>query len=32
MPFSVTIPNVKQSSEQIQIAVQFTGENYSYLK
>jgi hypothetical protein len=30
-PFSVTIPNVKQTSEQIQIEVEFTGERYSYL-
>jgi hypothetical protein len=32
MPFSVTIPNVKQTSDSIQIAVWFAGERYSYLK
>ena len=31
-PFHVNIPNVKQSSDQIQIAVSFTGERYQYLK
>lgn len=29
--FSVTIPNVKQTSDNIQIAVSFSGERYSYL-
>jgi hypothetical protein len=32
VPFSVTIPNVKQTSDSIQIAVSFSGERYSYLK
>jgi hypothetical protein len=31
-PFSVTIPNVKQTSDGVQIAVQFSGERYSYSK
>jgi hypothetical protein len=31
-PFTVTIPNVKQTSDQIQIEVEFTGERYQYLK
>jgi len=30
-PFSVTIPNVKQTSDNIQIAVLFSGERYLYL-
>ncbi len=30
--FSVSIPNVKQTSNQIQIEVDFSGERYSYLK
>ena len=29
-PFSVTIPDVKQTSDSIEIAVSFTGERYSY--
>jgi len=29
--FSVTIPNVKQSAEQIRIAIIFSGESYTYL-
>jgi hypothetical protein len=32
VPFSVTIPNVTQTSNQIQIEVDFSGERYSYLK
>jgi len=32
MPFSVSIPNVKQTADSIQIAVSFSGERYSYLK
>jgi hypothetical protein len=32
VPFSVTIPNVKQTSDSIEIAVSFSGERYSYLK
>lgn len=31
-PFSVTVPNVKQTSNGIEIAVSFSGERYSYLK
>ena len=31
-PFSVTIPNVKQTSDTIEIAVSFSGERYLYLK
>lgn len=31
-PFHVTIPNVKQTADSIQIAVAFSGERYSYLK
>jgi hypothetical protein len=30
-PFEVTIPNVKQTSDTIQIAVSFSGERYQYL-
>jgi hypothetical protein len=30
--FSATIPNVKQTSNQIQIEVDLSGERYSYLK
>lgn len=30
--FSVTIPNVKQTSKSTQIAVWFSGERYSYMK
>ena len=30
-PFHVTIPNVKQTSDNIQIAVWFSGERYLYL-
>lgn len=30
-PFEVTIPNVKQTSDGIQIAVSFSGERYQYL-
>ncbi len=30
-PFTVTIPNVKQTSDEIQIAVWFSGERYQYL-
>ena len=32
VPFSVTIPNVKQTSDSMQIAVSFTGERYLYSK
>jgi len=32
VPFLVTIPNVKQTSDSIQIAVSFSGERYQYLK
>jgi len=32
VPFSVTIPNVKQTSDQIQIEVAFSGERYSYMR
>lgn len=31
-PFTVTIPNVKQTKDQPEIAVWFSGERYSYLK
>jgi hypothetical protein len=31
-PFTVTIPNVKQTKDEPQIAVWFSGERYSYLK
>jgi hypothetical protein len=31
-PFHVTIPNVKQTSDSIHIAVGFTGERYQYLR
>lgn len=30
-PFEVTIPNVKQTSDNIEIAVSFSGERYQYL-
>jgi len=30
-PFEVTIPNVKQTSDNMQIAVSFSGERYQYL-
>jgi hypothetical protein len=30
-PFEVTIPNVKQTSDSIQIAVWFSGERYQYI-
>ena len=30
-PFKVTIPNVKQTSDEIEIAVSFSGERYQYL-
>ncbi|HZR31510.1 MAG TPA: hypothetical protein VFA76_06625 [Terriglobales bacterium] len=29
-PFNVTIPNVKQTSDTLEIAVRFSGERYSY--
>ncbi len=32
VPFSVTIPNVKQTPDGLQIAVSFSGERYWYLK
>jgi hypothetical protein len=32
VPFSVTVPNVKQTSDSIEIAVSFSGERYVYLK
>jgi hypothetical protein len=32
VPFSVTIPNVKQTSDSIEIAVSFSGERYLYMK
>ena len=31
-PFSLTIPNVKQTSEELQVAVWFSGERYTYFK
>jgi hypothetical protein len=31
-PFTVTIPNVKQTKDEPQVAVWFSGERYSYLK
>ena len=31
LPFSVTIPNVKQTKDPIQIAVAFSGERYNYI-
>jgi len=31
LPFSVTIPNVKQTKDPIQIAISFSGERYGYL-
>jgi hypothetical protein len=31
LPFSVTIPNVKQTKDSIQIAVAFSGERYNYI-
>ena len=31
VPFHVTIPNVKQTSDNIEIAVSFSGERYQYL-
>lgn len=31
-PFRLTIPNVKQTSERIQLVVKFSGERYSYLR
>jgi hypothetical protein len=30
MPFAVTIPNVKQSSDETELAVSFSGERYTY--
>jgi hypothetical protein len=30
--FNVTIPNVKQTSDTVRLAVSFSGERYSYLK
>jgi len=32
VPFTVSIPNVKQTADSIEIAVSFSGERYSYLK
>lgn len=32
VPFSVTIPNVKQTKDEPQIIVEFSGERYSYYK
>ncbi len=32
VPFTVTVPNVKQTSDSIQIAVSFAGEYYRYTK
>lgn len=31
-PFAVTIPNVKQTSDPLSIAVSFSGERYAYLR
>ena len=32
VPFTVTIPNVKQTSDVLNIAVSFSGERYAYLR